>query len=875
MTKRFSRKLFGSIFLLFLHAAVLHGQTGFKLSPGTPYDSGISTPASVLGYELGTYFSYYGEVEKYIQTVAGQTDRVRLVPYGETYERRTLYLLIFSSPANLARLDSIQRDLNRLTEPDQSDDIKAKAIIERSPACVWLSYNVHGNEASSSEAALGLIYHLAAAKNEETEKLLEELVIIIDPMVNPDGRERYAQWVNSATGSQPNENVHSEEHHEPWPGGRFNHYLFDLNRDWSWATQIETQSRLKHYNAWLPVFHGDYHEMGASQSYFFFPPTVPINTFMPVEQVTRWSTIYGKAYAKTFDEKGWRYFTGESFDLLYPGYGDSWPILNGATGMTFEQAGGGRAGESIALDHGDTLTLYDRVLHHFSTSLITLETTAKYRKERLTDYYHFWRDAIAEARKQSFTHYLLDGSADPNQAADFIGMLAGQGIDVYQTQSTFKTNARNYMDQGQSQKTFPPGSYVIPLAQKKYRLLRALLQLETVTADTFFYDVAAWSPALSHNVNLYTVSGDVPVAPGKITGRPAVAGTVINGPASVAYLFRWNQSGAVSALAALWKEAYRVSVATAPFTLNGESFEEGTMIIFVSGNPNKPIDQKMKALASTHGIKIHSANSAWTEIGADLGSSKIKPLKPPRIAVISGDPVDPTDFGEIWFLFDRMLPYPLDIVGLDRLPALSLDLYDVLILPHAWTSYKSLIDKKTTRKVRNWIKKGGVFVGLQNGAFWATKNQSGLTDLLLNTDKKKDSTSENSESESDSFLSFHEKQERRKKDVVPGSIMKVRIDPTHPVGFGYGRQAMMLKLSGTSFKPTKSGHTVGYFSEKPFVSGYLLNKDLTNLEKTAYVVDEPVGKGRLVLFSDNPNFRLFWNNLTRLFMNSVLLLPSL
>ncbi|MBI1805879.1 MAG: peptidase M14, partial [Ignavibacteria bacterium] len=439
--------------------------------------SSIPPPKQILGYELGDRFSSHARIERYILAIRdAASDRVRVIPYGETYEGRTLYLVVVSSPENLNHLDDIKANIHKLSDPRATSDGEAERIIGSSPAIAWLSYGVHGNEASSPEAALSVLYQLASRTDAEMMTLLKNLVVVIDPLLNPDGHERYVNYETTRSGVKPIDDKNAVEHNEDWPSGRTNHYFFDLNRDWAWLTQRESQARIMAYQEWKPQVHVDFHEMGYNSSYFFFPAFKPINKNFPKNTV-EWGEIYGRANAAAFDKQGWSYWSGESFDLFYPGYGDSWPSLNGAIGMTYEQAG--QVGVSVKRSDETILTLKDRLEHHAATSLATLKATADNREKRLRDFYQFFKQAISEGISGPVKAFIVNPAKDPSRAAKMISLLSKQGVEISQAQREFSVDGLStYFSKTTTSKQFPPGSYIIPLSQPAKRLIMSLMEQE-------------------------------------------------------------------------------------------------------------------------------------------------------------------------------------------------------------------------------------------------------------------------------------------------------------------------------------------------------------------------------------------------------------
>ncbi|HEU0052948.1 MAG TPA: M14 metallopeptidase family protein, partial [Longimicrobium sp.] len=393
------------------------------------------SPAQVLGYELGDEFTPYAGVQQYAKALDAASDRVEYRAYGRTYEGRELFQLVIARPENLARLDAILSANAELAHG--ASEARAREIAASNPAVVYFSYGVHGNESSSSEAAMWTAWDLAR-EAPEVRGVLDNLVVIIDPVTNPDGRDRYVQWYRSVRGERPNPSPQAREHREPWPGGRFNHYMFDLNRDWSWATQVETKSRLATWWRWNPQVHVDFHEMGYNSTYFFFPATAPINPIYP-PYILDWAKRFGQSNAAAFDQQGWGYYTAEAFDLFYPGYGDSWPSLTGAIGMTYEQAGHGAAGQAVEQSDGDTLTLRDRAMHHRTSGEATLRTSAAGKARLLEDYASAARTAgVGE------DDFLLVPGEDPSRVEQLVAHLRGQGIEVERAGSGFSARAEAY-----------------------------------------------------------------------------------------------------------------------------------------------------------------------------------------------------------------------------------------------------------------------------------------------------------------------------------------------------------------------------------------------------------------------------------------------
>lgn len=849
----------------------------------TTFSQSIPTPEEILGYNLGERFTSHGKIEQYLHALERSAgERVRVSPYGESYEGRTLYRVVFSSPENLNRLEEIRSAINKLSDPRTTTPAEAAKIITSTPAIAWLSYGVHGNEASSSEAALNVMYTLASGTDEGTLSLLKNLVIVIDPLLNPDGHERYVNYELTRTGSRPVEERAAVVHNEDWPSGRTNHYFFDLNRDWAWLTQRESRARIKAYREWMPQVHVDFHEMSYNSSYFFFPAFKPINKNFPSNTI-EWGEIYGRGNAAAFDSAGTSYWSGESFDMYYPGYGDSWPSLHGAIGMTYEQAG--QVGVRIKRADESVLTLSDRLSNHTATSFATLKTTATYRERRLRDFYQFFRDAIDEGKRGSVSAYVISPGSDPHRAAKMVSLLMEQGVEVYTSEREFSLDdARTYFTPLATRQRFPSGSYIIPLDQPAKRLITALMEQEPILTDTVFYDISAWTLPIAYGVRTYW-SATSPSVPMKKAGNITLpSGSVVGGKATYAYIIPWKSNEAIKVLVKLLQEDYRVHVAMREFGIDGSNFDRGSMIVPVGGN-KAGIHERIKQLAEEHHLAITAAQSGFTENGINLGSDRAVRLKKPKILVVTGLPVGTEAYGAIWSMFD--LEYGIDFVPikLSQLRNTDLHSYTAMIFPDdnaGGNSYRSQIDSNFAQRIKAWITGGGTFIGIEGGAVFASTTQAKIAGVKIKEkkkDEKKDEEKKKDEKLSDEELekrmTVEEKERKSRLEEIPGTMMRVKLDNTHPIGFGYDKSIEVLKATRTMFELSESGYNVGIYTKSPRLSGYISSENEKKLEETPYIIHEQLGSGNVILFADDPNFRLFWDGLNKLFLNSVLVMPSI
>jgi hypothetical protein len=865
------------ILFAFLFISSLHAQTGFEL-PGTRFDPSIPTPRSILGYNIGDQFTDYASLNSYIDELVWSTDRAKREVYGMTSEHRFLQALIISTPENLARLEEFRANNLKLTDPRslRSKDEAAK-IISTIPVIVYLSYGVHGNEASSPEAAMLVAYQLCAGTEERTLSILRNAIVIIDPNVNPDGRERYVQWVNSSLGVKPNLSPSSFEHSEPWPGGRTNHYFFDLNRDLSWQTQRETQARVKFYRQWMPHVHVDYHEMEYSSTYFFFPAAVPFHQTLPAE-VVKWGKIFGQGNAAAFDERGIPYYVGERFDMFYPGYGDSWPTFNGATGMTYEQAGGSRAALAVRQPSGRILSLRDRARNHFITSISTLETSVKMKKERLEDFYKFWDSALKPS--QTVKGYLLGEQPDPGRTSTVVATLLRQGIEVYQLTESSSLMVQEYFSKSWANQKLPKGTYFIPMAQPQSRLMQTLLEPTTAVSDTFFYDVSAWSLPVASGLKSWVTQSPLPSSALKVDAPTSLTGRVIGDETrSFAFLIPWERNAAIPLVWQLLEKGYSLSVARRPFETLGRHFTAGTVVAF-SGMNNDSLKRDIGTLSQQYGIDVYASPTGLTDRGVSLGSSYIAPLKKSSIAIAEGPPVASNDFGELWFLFEQELGIPFSAIRATELGDIDLSKFDVLILPDAG-NYQSVFDSSRVDKLRRWMQNGGVLIGIEGGAQFMAKSKSGLTGAVFKSEKKEEEKSkeekdqEKARKEQSKRMTLFEKEERSRLDRIPGTIFRVLIDTTHPSGFGVQRELYVFKGNAAPIELSDVGHTVARFAgDSVQVSGYSPKERAQKVAEAAFIQEYRVGRGRALLFAESVTFRRFWSGLQKLLLNSILFLPQ-
>ncbi len=821
----------------------------FFLSAAFAFSQDLQSPAQFLGYAVGSRYTRHHRVVEYFKSVAqAKPDMVKLEKYGETNEGRELLITIIASPENLKRIDAIRK--NNLAMAGISKEKSAENLAD-APAIIWLSYNVHGNETSSSEAAMLTLYTLLDPKNSNAKEWLKNLVIILDPCINPDGRDRYVNWFNSMVGMHANPEPLAREHVEPWPGGRSNHYNFDLNRDWAWQTQVESQQRLKKYNEWLPQVHVDYHEQGYDQPYYFAPAAEPYH-----ELITQWQRdfqgLIGKSNASYFDKNGWLFFTKERFDLLYPSYGDTYPIYKGAIGMTFEQ-GGIRSGLAIINKNGDTLTLTDRVMHHYTTGLSTIETSAKNQQKLVKEFKQFFSDAKSGKIGEYKTYVLT--SKDENKLLAVKKLLDQNGIESG-TISNKSFKGFNYFT-GKEESFVDEGLHLaISSFQSNAVLAKVLLEPRTKLTDSATYDITAWAIPYAYGIKAYAVKEKLDV-----NTDPKPASTIIALNANYGLLIPYTSLNAAKVLGHLLKNNVKVRYNTIPFNYNGKDYDRGTLIVLKTSNASVNWNAIANEACQKYHVQPVVVETGMMDKGADFGSTDIRVINgAPKVALVSGEQSSSLGAGEIWQFFDQQMDYPVTLVNANDLGRFNLKNYQVLIVPDG--NYKTLTDKATTDKLKDFVKSGGKLIAVESaadqlaGADWGIK---------LKEDKQED------KSEYASLKKFADQERNALTGSIPGAIYKVDLDNTHPLAFGYPDFYYTLKQDSNIYDFMKDGWNVGVLKKDAYVTGFSGIKVKSKLKDGTLMGVQQMGAGAVVYLADNLMFRQFWENGKLLFCNAVFL----
>jgi len=801
------------------------------------------SPDEFLGYTLGSRFTPHQKVVDYFKKVASTSKNIQLQVYGETYEGRELLLAIVSDEANMSRLEQIRTNNLSLASAD-------KNVVKgtKQPAILWLSYNVHGNEANSTETAMRVLYTLATAT--QTKQWLKNTVVIIDPCLNPDGRERYVSYFNMVSNKIPDPDPSAREHSEPWPSGRPNHYYYDLNRDWAWQTQIETQQRLIAYHRWLPQVHVDFHEQSYNEPYYFAPAAEPVH-----QDITTWQrdfqVIVGKNNAKYFDEHGWQYFTKERFDLLYPSYGDTYPLYNGAIGMTYEQ-GGIRAGLAVITSDGDTLTLKDRIDHHFTTSMATLESVATHSEKLLTEFKKYF-DQSAINPPGVYKTYIVK--------AQNIDRLRKMADLLRRNQISFafggdKTmNGYNYETQKVELFKVERNDLIINLQQPHSVMANVLFEPQTLVTDSNTYDITAWALPYAYGLNAYgvkeTLSGNFSFIEEKKEVIP-----VISKP--YAWVMTWNAVSDAKTLIDLQKRKVKIRLAEESFTIGGKIYKAGSLLIYRTENEkvNKDISGLLAEVSKQRNTTFYPISSGYVEKGKDFGSSVYRLLTAPKIAVVTGQEVSSQGVGEIWHFFEQELDYPITMMSAQSIVNLDMNKINTLILPDG--SYSD----KLADQLSGWIGAGGKVLLLED----AISSVIGKKPFDI---KKKEYPKKNEKEINQ--RKYAEKDKDDLENAIPGAIYKVNLDQSHPLTLGLGKFYYTLKTDEKIYEPLENGWNVGTLKDNSYMAGIAGEKVKKKLAAGLLFGVQQSGKGTIIYLGTDVLFRSFWENGKQMFTNALFL----
>jgi len=889
------------------------------LSSGGTYDASILSPGALLGFVPGDRPARYTQVMDYCRYLASKSNRVRLTEMGQTYEGRTLLSLVISDPAHVQKLDQIRGEHARLADPRSIDDASVRSLAETLPAVVWIGYGIHGNELSSVDAALHVAYQLAAGTDTLTLRMLKNLVICIDPMQNPDGRERFLAQMEQWSGALPNPDAQSLHHTGIWPYGRGNHYLFDLNRDWCTLVHPETRFRVQTVLQWHPQVFIDSHEMGAYDTYLFSPPREPINPNVSAN-ARQWWGVFAKDQARAFDHYGWSYYTREWNDEWYPGYGASWVLYNDAVGILYEQAR--VEGTLVKRPDGTTLHYKETVHHHVVSSLANLGTASRNRKDLLIRYAGARREAMRGEPWAPRAYALLAG-ANPGRVDHLVERLLWQGIEVHRVErESVVRDAASALGESVKRVTLPAGTYVVYLDQPASRLARAVLEFDPRMSSSFLqeerkslekdkdsklYDVTGWSMPLAYGIEAYALNThpDIQTVPVRSIERPQGR---VEGPARpFGYLLPYDDRG-LEALARLLACGFKVRSAREPFAIEGQTYERGTLLLRGNENPDT-LREYIQKTAETFGITVRAAGTALSTSGPDLGGNDFPLLRAPKVALVGGQDVNTTSFGALWHLFDQRLQMQTTLLPLAGILSSDLRKYNVIVFPSVGDTpgIHRILDKTGSKKLLEWIESGGTLITTGSTSTIVADSGSTLSgvrlrhqvlnslDVYLRAAELELRASEpvidslslwNGTQKVDTLKAaragaLNEKElalldERARLFMPRGAILRVDLDEEDWLCFGAGKVVPALTFTSSAFLSRSPVRTPARFSDaaRLRLSGLLWPEARDRWAGSAYLTREQKGRGQLILFAGEPVYRGAFHGSARLLLNAVLLGPG-
>jgi len=822
-----------------------------------PFDQNIPSPEEFLGYPIGSQHTRHDRIVAYLDKLAQLSNRAQIMRYGKTHEHRDLVILTITDPENLKNLDNLKQQHMALVDPNATTP-----DISNLPVFVNLAYSVHGNEPSSSEAAMLTAYTLVASKNQVALNYLKGAVIFIDPTINPDGRDRHTQWANQYRGTPLVADPIDAEHNEAWPRGRTNHYWFDLNRDWLLAINPESRGKLNWIHQWYPNVVTDFHEMGTNSTYFFEPmkPNAAKNPIMPKENYTTLNDVFASYYRKNLDAIGSLYYTKESFDGTYPGYGSSYPDLQGGLALLFEQAS---SRGHVQQTPTGKITFAFTIRNQYTSSLATVEAAVD-NKKMLFDYQKaFFKSALTNAKSSKIAGYVFGDNFDESRTRAFIDKLLIHRIKVYELSGSTTSGGYSYK---------PGKAYIVPTVQPQYRMVQSMFETYDEYRDSVYYDASAWSVANFYNMKYASVTGTLKKG-SEVTKETNVKKTEAVQKSSYGYLINWDEYNASALTYYLQDRGAILSSAFKPFSIEAggqnRSFSYGTLFVHVKRQKISAdsLYQILSAGSKKYGVDIYDVKSGMSSSGIDLGSNNIRSLVKPKALMFIDDGVSSYEAGEVWHLLDTRVDMPITKLKVSMFNRANLDKYNVMVMVSG--SY-SLLDSAKIQRIKQWVQKGNTLITTRGASEWAIKKKLVKESLVTDPDKKKDKKEEKVVVRKP----YVDASQNLGKERVGGAIFQVDLDLTHPLAFGYHDKLLpVYRNSNVWIAASKNEYsTVAKYTANPHIDGFISDQNMKKyLKPSASIIVSAVGRGRVVLFADNPNFRGSWYGTNRLFLNAIFL----
>ena len=810
----------------------------YFLENNGPYNENIQSPEKFLGYEIGFEHTRHDLIVSYLNYLSNVSKKAEIIKYGESHEGRDLIMLTVSSTNNLSNLDKIKQEHLKYTVPKSNFEVNKNL-----PVIINLGYGVHGNEPSSAEAAILAAYTLVASENIKIKRLIENSVVFIDPTINPDGRDRHSQWANQYKSINLVADSNDAEHNEMWPKGRTNHYWFDLNRDWLLAINPESRGKLKWYHSWYPNVVTDFHEMGTNSNYFFEPMkrNASLKPLIPDENYSVLSPIFAEYYVKALDSIGSFYYTKESFDETYPGYGSSYPDVQGAVAILFEQASS--RGHLQETNYG-TMSFGFTIRNQYLSSIATVEAAVE-NKDLLRDYQRrFFNSSVNEFKDEKIKAYEFGDMYDQNRNKAFIDKLLMHKIKVYNSK----------------------GKFVVPVNQGQSRMVKNFFETHSKYVDSVYYDASAWSVSNIYNMKskkLKSFFGE-----SEIKSTENFIKNINVNKSNYAYILDWDDYNAAAALNLLQKNEIITYSAFKPFSVkvNGtksiKKFNYGSVLIPVSKQniSSEKLFSIVKEMQEKYDVPVYNSESGYSINGIDLGSNNFRINKPVKVAMLIGEGVNSYEAGEVWHLLDTRIGMPLTKIRLDQFSRISIDKYTTLVMVSG--SYDQL-DNKQIDKIKNWIEDGNTLITIAKGSSWAIDSDL-INETLVKS--KNDTTY--------SRKRYVDASEHIGRERIGGVILNTDLDLTHPLAFGYHDKSIpVYKNNNVFINKTKDDYSsVAIYSEDFHIDGYISELNRKEfIPGAASLIVSNVGSGRVIVFADNPNFRGTWYGTNKLFLNAIFL----
>lgn len=832
--------------ILFCFSLLTNSQINLKyyLPAEVSYNNMIPEPKQFFGHEIGEWHLTHDKLYFYMLELAKVSDRAVWEEYGKSYENRPLGHLIISSPENIRNLEDLRLQHLDLCDPAKSQKMDIKSM----PVFIKLGYGVHGNESSAQNASVLTAYYLVAGEGEKIENLLRNAVILIDPSLNPDGMQRHSTWVNFTRSLNNNPDPASWEFSESWPGGRTNHYWFDLNRDYVMLQHPETLGRVDAFHRWKPNINTDHHEMGAGETFFFQPGIKTRNNPLTPADNQQLTEEIGRYHEKYLNQIGSLYYTEESYDDFYVGKGSSYPDIHGSVGILFEQAG---VKGHLKETPGGPISFPFAIRNQFTVSLSTLEAGLEMKEKLLESQRRFYKEALELAVRHPVKAYVFDEPDDRNRTAEFINILLRHQIKVFRLSRDITVNGISFTARS---------GYVVPLNQTEFRFIRSLFEPVTEFADKTFYDVSTWNLPMSFNIPFAGIASSKEmegITGAEVSQVPLPEGGIEGSGDAYAWLFEWTDHYAPKALYALQKAGLIARVATKTFEVNDgtvkKNFGYGTILIPAKGQPKdgRILERCIDSVARECRIKIYAVKTGLTPKGIDLGSSAFRVLQKPSVLMIAGEGTSSSDAGEIWHLLDRQMEIPLTITTPSRIPTLNLSRYNVIIVAGNPETGSSGIEN-----IKAWSRQGGILIGYKNGNSWLSRNKFAEIQTVPQY------------SDTSSAGVWANRSDDRQIHAIPGSVFETKIDITHPLCFGYTRDRLPVYKTGSS-AAKKTGNIYNnpvVYTSSPLLSGYCSKENINRLKETSFT---SVHGDRIISIYDNTNFRSVTYGTSKIFLNAL------